>query len=131
MEQKQKKQNKANSSFNILLIDDDEDILFIFTTILKGEGYNASSFSNPFKALDHFSQMTPYYFDLIIMDIRINGIKLYSKTKVINPDIKVLFISALDVRNELLSLFPNLITNEILKPVGPATLSSKIKTLLL
>ena len=51
----------------------------------------ASSFSNPFKALDHFSQMTPYYFELIIMDIRmsgINGIKLYSKIKVINLDIK-------------------------------------------
>ena len=61
----------------------------------------------------------------------INGIKFYSKIKVINPDIKVLFVSALDAGNELLSIFPNLRTNEILrKPVGPATLLSKIKILL-
>ena len=38
------------------------------------------------------------------MDIRmpgINGIQLYSKLKVMNPDIKVLFLSALDAVEEL------------------------------
>ena len=131
---KQNKQNQANSSFNILLVDDDEDILFIFTTIIKGEGYNTTSFSNPYKALDHFSQKSPYYFDLVILDIRmpgINGIKLYSKIKAISPDIKVIFISALDAGDELLSIFPDIKSNEIIrKPVKPINLLLKVKTIL-
>src|SRR6476661_7980761 len=38
VEQKQIKQNQDNSAFNILLIDDDRDILFTFTSIIEGEG---------------------------------------------------------------------------------------------
>ncbi len=38
----------------------------------------------------------------------INGIKLYSKFKVINPNVKILFVSALDAVGELLSLFPEI-----------------------
>jgi PleD family two-component response regulator len=98
-EQQQNKQNYSSSSFNILLIDDDEDILFTFRTIMEGEGYQLTSFSDPYYALDHFAKMDPYHYDLVLMDIRmpgINGIQLYSKIKVMNPDIKVLFLSALD-----------------------------------
>ena len=133
-EQNQNKQNKSNSSFNILLIDDDKDILFTFTTIIEGEGYNTTSFSEPYKALNHFSQLNPYHYDLIVMDIRmpgINGIQLYSKIKVMNPDIKVLFLSALDAVEELLSIFPDIQISEIIrKPIEPADLLSKVNSIL-
>ncbi|MER5174577.1 MAG: response regulator [Candidatus Nitrosocosmicus sp.] len=133
-EQKQNKQNKSNSSFNILLIDDDKDILFTFTTIIEDEGYNTTSFSEPYKALNHFSQLNPYHYDLIVMDIRmpgINGIQLYSKIKVMNPDIKVLFLSALDAVEELLSIFPDIQISEIIrKPIEPADLLSKVNSIL-
>jgi CheY-like chemotaxis protein len=133
-EQKKIKQNQENSSFNILLIDDDLDILFTFTTIIEGEGYNLASYSEPYKALNHFSQMSPYYYDLVVMDIRmpgLNGIQLYSKIKVMNPEIKVLFLSALDAVDELLSIFPDIKASEIIrKPVEPKALLSKIKAIL-
>ena len=68
---KSQKQNKVdNSLFKILLIDDNEDILFLFRSILDGEGYRTTSISNPVKALNYFSQIDPYYYDLIVMDIR-------------------------------------------------------------
>jgi CheY-like chemotaxis protein len=133
-EQEKIKQNQDNSSFNILLVDDDSDILFTFTTIIEGEGYNLASYSEPYKALNHFSQMSPYYYDLVVMDIRmpgLNGIQLYSKIKVMNPEIKVLFLSALDAVDELLSIFPDIKASEIIrKPVEPKALLSKIKTIL-
>ena len=132
--QNQNKQNGINSSFNILLIDDDDVSLFALKTVIEGEGYNAVSYSDPYRAWDHFFHMPPYYFDIVLLDIRmpgINGIKLYSKIKVINPGIKVLFISALDACEELLSIFPDIKSSEIIrKPIGRQYLLSKIKTLL-
>lgn len=134
VEQKQIKQNQDNSSFNILLIDDDRDILFTFTSIIEGEGYKTISFSDPQKALNHFSQMSPYHYDLIVMDIRmpgINGIQLYSKLKVMNPDIKVLFLSALDAVEELLSIFSDIKSSEIIrKPIEPQELIAKVNRIL-
>ena len=131
-ERKIVKQNKNNASFNILIIDDDKDILFTFTSIIKSQGYLAKSFSNPYDALNDFSNSSPYTYDLILMDIRmpgINGIKLYSKFKVINPEIKIIFISALDAISEILSFFPEITDSNILrKPIEAEQLLDKINT---
>jgi two-component system, OmpR family, response regulator ChvI len=131
-ERKRINQNKNNSSFNILLIDDDKDILFTYTSMIKNQGFTITSFSNPYEALSDFSTTNPYLYDLIIMDIRmpgINGIKLYSKFKVMNPNVKILFVTALDAVNELLSLFPEIKESDILrKPVESQQLLDKIST---
>jgi two-component system, OmpR family, response regulator ChvI len=125
-------QNKNNSSFNILLIDDDKDILFTYSEIIKSQGFAITSFSNPYQALDDYSTKNPYLYDLVIMDIRmpgINGIKLYSKFKVMNPSVKILFVSALDAVGELLSIFPEIKESDILrKPVEPQKLLDNINT---
>ena len=130
----QKHDKLDNSLFKILLIDDDEDILFTFTNIIEGEGYRTTSISNPVKALNYFSQIDPYHYDLIVMDVRMpgmNGIQLYSKIKIMNPDIKVLFLSALDAVEELLSIFPEVKPSEIIrKPIESKDLLSKINTIL-
>jgi CheY-like chemotaxis protein len=130
-EMQQNKNKKSNSSFNILLIDDDKDILFTFVTIIESAGYHVTSFSDPYQALSHFSQMDPYHYDLVIMDIRmpgLNGIQLYSKFKVMNPDLKVFILSALDAIDELLSIFPEIKSNDILrKPIEPHDLLAKVK----
>jgi hypothetical protein len=43
-----------------------------------------------------------------------NGIQLYSKIKIMNPNIKVLFLSALDGVEELLSIFPEVKRSQIM-----------------
>jgi CheY-like chemotaxis protein len=132
--QQKNKLNQANSSYNILLVDDDADILFTFSAVIEGEGYHLKSFNDPNAALSHFSQVDPYYYDLVIMDIRMpgmNGIQLYSKLKVMNPEIKVLFLSALDAVEELLSIFPDIKAGEIIrKPIEPRTLILKASSIL-
>jgi hypothetical protein len=51
IEQNQNKQDPSSTpSFNILLVDDDEDVLFTFEHILGCEGYNIISFSDSIKA---------------------------------------------------------------------------------
>ena len=133
-ERKRINQNKNNSSFNILLIDDDKDILFTYSAIIKSQGFTITSFSNPYEALNDFSTTNPDWYDLVIMDIRmpgINGIKLYSKFKVMNPNVKILFVSALDAVGELLSLFPEIKDSDILrKPVESQQLLEKINTII-
>lgn len=123
-----------NSSFNILLIDDNEDILFVFNSIISSEGYNVTSFSSSSDALMHFSDKNPYFYHLVIMDIRmpeLNGINLYSQLKVLNPDVKVLFLSALNALDEVLSIFPEIKHSEIIrKPIEPDALLYKINSIL-
>ena len=61
----------------------------------------------------------------------LNGIKLYSKLKVLNPDVKVLFLYALNAFDEVLSIFPEIKHSEnIRKPVEPDSLLCTIRSIL-
>jgi CheY-like chemotaxis protein len=135
VKQKQDVQNQSNPSFNILLIDDDKDVLFTFESIIKNEGYNVISYSDPLKALDHLSNLDPYYYDLIVLDIRMpgfNGFQLYKQIKVLNADTKVLFLSALDVAEEIKIVCPGTNPSDLIrKPIKPDILISKIKSMLI
>lgn len=97
-------------AINILIVDDDEATLEVFEYFLKSEGYhNVRIFSDSKKAIKHFVQLkeTAYY-ELAIIDVRmpiINGIQLYQILTIINPDMKVLFVTALDAVTELTSLY--------------------------
>lgn len=125
---------KNNSFFNILIVDDDKDILFVFKSILKQEGYKVKTIDDASKALKHFSEVDPYYYDLILLDIRmpsLNGIQLYNLIKAMNPDMKFLFITALDAAQELLSIIPEVKPHCLLKkPVSNEELTQRVKSAL-
>jgi DNA-binding NtrC family response regulator len=103
-------QQEDKSKNNILIVDDEPDIAFTYKSILNEEGYNVDAFTDPRQALLHFSQLDPLYYKLILLDIRMpnaNGFQLYYKFKAINPNIKILFVTALDViGEELASMLP-------------------------
>ena len=75
---------------------------------MYAEGYNVvDAFTDSQKALQQFVQVNPSYYDLVIMDIRmpsLNGLQLYSQLKALSPNIKVLFVSALDAAQEMISI---------------------------
>jgi CheY-like chemotaxis protein len=118
------------SDYNIMLIDDEQDILVSFTEGLSIAGYRSEAFSDSQEALKRFLQMDSTHFDLVILDLRmpdINGIELYSKFKSINKAVKILFVSALDVMPELVSMF-EIVKGDILrKPVEMNDFINKIK----
>jgi CheY-like chemotaxis protein len=107
--------------FNIMLIDDEPDMIVTYKSFLHAEGYKVDAFSNSHEALRHFAQVSPSYYDLVIMDIRmpnLNGLQLYNRMKAINSSVKVLFVSALDAVEELVSILPDIKRNSVIrKPV--------------
>jgi CheY-like chemotaxis protein len=101
----QQEKNKSHDN-NILIVDDESDIAFTYKSMLNEEGYNVDAFTDPRQALVHFSQLDPLYYKLILLDIRMpnaNGFQLYYKFKAMNPNVKILFVTALDVMGEELS----------------------------
>ena len=58
----------------------------------------------------------------------LNGVELYTKLKVISQDIKILFLSALDVPPELVSLLPDVKQDDILrKPIATEDFINAVK----
>jgi len=119
----------------ILLVDDEEDILYTFKTGLASEGFNVEAFANPMEALTHFAMVNPFHYDLAILDIRmpgLNGLQLYYRLKAINRKIKILFVSALDAVPELISILPDVKSTDdiIKKPVTIGNFVSAVNTAL-
>ena len=59
---------------------------------------------------------------LVVLDIRmknLNGLQLHQQIKAIDPTIKIIFITALDILDELLSIVPGIPKEQIMrKPVN-------------
>jgi CheY-like chemotaxis protein/class 3 adenylate cyclase len=119
--QHDQKKEQQNHPHNIMLIDDEPDMLLTYKTFLSAESYNVEEFTNPQSALQHFAQINSSYYDLVIMDIRmpgLNGLQLYYRLKTINPNVKVLFLSALDAAEEMVSILPDVKLDDVIrKPV--------------
>ncbi len=115
------RRRKTSKVPNILLIDDEHDDLFVLEKFLTREGFGVKSFSNSREALEHFSRTNPSFYDLIISDIRmpeINGLELYLSLKAIKNDVKVLFASAIELAEEVLSVMPGVKREHLIrKPV--------------
>jgi two-component SAPR family response regulator len=71
---------------------------------------------------------------LVILDIRmknLNGFQLHQQIKSIDPTIKVLFITALDILDELLSIVPGVSKDQIMrKPVDKKVFTTTVKKLI-
>jgi len=110
-----------NSHSKIMLVDDEQDILYTYKLFLSQRGYDADAFSNPIEALRQIS-LSPSSYELVITDIRmssLNGLQLYRGIRALNPNIKIILISALDATDELVSVLPGLNKDFVLrKPVN-------------
>lgn len=134
IETREIKGNTSSAATTIMLVDDDEDIILTYKTYLASAGYNVDTFTDPREALMHFGRIDPNTYDLVLMDIRmsgLNGIKLYYGLKAINPKIKILFVSALDAAEEMISILPGIGFDDIIrKPVDIEQFLFKVKQLL-
>src|SRR2546422_1983174 len=123
--------SKRNSR-TIMLVDDNEDILLTYKSFLSGEGYKVEVFSDPEEALQQFAKVHESYYALIILDIRMpymNGLQLYNRLKTINKSVNIVFISALDAADELVSLIEGIKPEHVIKkPVNRENFMHAVKS---
>ena len=80
----------------ILMLDDEFDILNLFTLGLKQQGFRVIGFTEPMLALDHFEKNFDLY-SLVISDIKMpvmEGYEFIKRVKEIKRDVNVFFMSA-------------------------------------
>src|SRR5918995_1756647 len=138
-------QSKKNLSFHIhnknnnnkrrvILVDDERDILFTYESFLKDNGYEIITFTDSYNALNYIKDLSNFDNLLVTLDIRmkdLNGFQLHQQIKSIDPTINILFITALDILDELLIIVPGLSKEQIMrKPVDKKEFTNTVKKLL-
>ena len=123
-------QQKSNNK-RIILVDDDPDILLTYKSFLNESGYEIISFTDSTEALN-FIRCLPNFNDLLItLDIKmknLNGFQLHQQIKAIDPTIKVLFITVLDILDEILTIVPGISKDQIMrKPVDKKLFTNTVK----
>jgi two-component system, OmpR family, response regulator ChvI len=117
-----RQEGEGTTRGNIMLVDDQPDMLFTYRSFLEGQGFKVDTFTDPTVALKQFAKEDASKYDLVIMDIRmpqLNGLQLYQRLRAINSAVKILFVTALDAADELISLLPDVAANQvIMKPVS-------------
>ena len=79
----------------ILVVDDEPDTCLAYQIVLHDAGHECSSYSDPIKALQEFK---PYFYDLILLDIKmpiLNGFELCKVIREIDNAAQIIFITAL------------------------------------
>jgi CheY-like chemotaxis protein/predicted transcriptional regulator len=130
----QKRESDEHASgAKIMLIDDEPDVALTYKSFLTSEGYSVDAFREPEKAVEHFISVRPMHYDLVITDIRMremNGLRLYQCLKNIDPSVKVIFVTALDAADELVSVISPGPVQVLKKPVDKQLFSRSVKAAL-
>lgn len=118
----------------LLVVDDDPDTVLALNLGLLDYGFLVDAFTNPEEALQKFKSNAESYC-LVLLDIKmpaLSGIQLARKVKEANPNVKVLVLTALKVRNNELSDVSSStnVDGFIQKPVGIKELTDKILSLI-
>jgi CheY-like chemotaxis protein/predicted transcriptional regulator len=129
--------NQQGQKPKILIVEDEIDILFTYKSFLINEGYFVDGYTNPYEALKAFLENNvgnSLYYDLVVLDIRIpefNGLQIYQTFKAIDDNVKVLFVSALDAAEELVKIFPDMTSDNIIrKPITQLQFLNAVRNLI-
>ena len=127
-------ENLNNNDKRIILVDDEEDVLFTYKIFLEDHNYNVTAFTDPSLAMNYIRNILNFKDILVILDIRmknLNGFQLHQQIKSIDPTIKVLFVTALDILDEFSTIIPGISKECIMKkPVDRNLFTNTVKKLL-
>ena len=126
--------NKDKPLARLLVVDDDPDTILALKFGLLDYGFLVDGFTNPQEALQSFKANAESYC-LVLLDIKmpaLSGTQLAKKVKEVNPNVKVLLLTALGIRdNEVSDVSSSTnVDGFIQKPVGNKELTDKILSLI-
>lgn len=90
----------------ILLVDDDPNVSYLLSMIMKLNNFDVVPFTDAEMALEGFAK---HQYDLLLLDVKMpkmNGFELYRKMKRIDDKVRVCFMT--NYRDEYLREFNNL-----------------------
>ena len=95
--------NDSNES--ILLVDDEYDIISLISRSLQKNGKKVCAFTDATEALEHFNSNCKdgAHHNIVISDIRMpsmNGYEFVKQIKKINPQVKVIFMTAFKIEDK-------------------------------
>jgi class 3 adenylate cyclase len=92
------------------------------------------AFTDSYRALQSFARIEPGHYDLLVLDIRmptINGLQLYQRLKAVDPYVKVIFMSALEATDELVSILEGIKSTDVIrKPIDRKHFIQKVKAII-
>jgi DNA-binding NtrC family response regulator len=118
----------------LLIVDDDPDIVQVLKMGLLKNRFLVEAFTNPEEALQSFKSNAESYC-LVVSDMRmpgLSGMQIARKVKQINPNVKVVLMTAFEIRDEEFSkVFPSTsVDGFVQKPIGIKDLTDKILSLI-
>lgn len=78
----------------ILIVDDEYDITFVFKIVLEEKGFVTDIYNDPLIALSNYK---PYYYDLVMIDLKLpgmTGFDLYKHIRMVDNETKVCFLTS-------------------------------------
>jgi len=113
----------------ILVVDDEKDIADVMKRGRETKGFVVVTYDDPEKALSDYDVGA---YDLLLIDIRMpqmSGFDLYRKIEMIDPIVKICFITAYEIYyDEFRRVFPKIkVSCFVKKPVSIDVLSRIIK----
>ncbi|MEO9320041.1 MAG: response regulator [Nitrososphaera sp.] len=122
-----------SSALRLLVVEDEPDILYLVQKHLRKNGFEPTGFVNPLKALDDF-KASPAKYALVLTDIRMpgmNGVDLAHHLLDINPNVKVILMSAYEVHAKDLQAKLPVVTYEdiIRKPFKLVEICNRVRQL--
>ena len=126
--------NEGKPPPKLLVVDDEPDVVQVLKLGLLKNGFLVDAFTNPEDALQTFKSNAGRYC-LLVSDIRmptLSGIQLARKVKEINPAVKVILMTAFEIRdNEFSKVFPSTqVEGFIQKPFAIRDLTNKVMSII-
>ncbi len=119
----------------LLVVDDEQDIVYVLKHGLQSYGFLVDGFTNPEDALQSFKSNAEIY-RLVLCDSEmpsLSGIQLAKKVKEINPNVKVLLLTGFEIIDkEASDISPSTtgIDGFVHKPIRIRDLTSEILSLI-
>jgi two-component system cell cycle sensor histidine kinase/response regulator CckA len=118
----------STEAVSIIVVDDDEDIRWLFNHILSTAGYDVEAIDDSYKALERIREKE---FDIAILDYilpEMRGSQLAVEIRKIRPHMKVVFITGFaEFADEINNESDKQTQYALIKPVTQETLLHTIK----